>query len=368
MRGPRVKPVVIAAGGTGGHFFPAEALAAALIARGERVVLMTDARAAAGKSPVFESCETHVIPGAGIAGRSFARALGGALAIGRGVLAARGIMAPLSPAVVVGFGGYPAVAPVLAARIVPRRPVVILHDQNAFLGKANQFLAKFSDQVALSFASTAGLPAGRKTVLTGNPVRAAITARARAPYTPSSDKINILVLGGSLGATIFATLIPAALAHLPPALLERVSLNMQCPASSIETARAALLACGVTATLAPFFADVATLLENAHLVLARSGGSTVAELAVIGRPAILVPLRINEDQRANAQALAAAGGAIMVDQSEGAQVLAAALQSLLENPQTLAMMAEKSGQMGIVDAAERLADLVQSEMARETAS
>jgi UDP-N-acetylglucosamine--N-acetylmuramyl-(pentapeptide) pyrophosphoryl-undecaprenol N-acetylglucosamine transferase len=360
-----VNPIVIAAGGTGGHIFPAEALAAALLQRGERVVLMTDARSSAANSPVFAGCEMHVIAGAGLAGRSLWRAAKGAAQIAHGVLAARRVLADLKPSVVVGFGGYPAVAPVLAARSLRRRPVLILHDQNAALGKANRFLAKFADRLALSFAAASGVPEGCQCVLTGNPVRAAIAARKNSPYVAADEKINVLVLGGSLGARVFATLIPAALAYLPAKMLARVSLTMQCPAASIETARAALLACGVNAVLEPFFADVAGLMADAHLVIARAGGSTVAELAVIGRPSVLIPLRINDDQPANANALAGAGGAVRVEQTEGAEALAKVLENLVNDPARLAGMAAAAGRMGIVDAAERLADLVQNSVVRE---
>ncbi len=349
------RPIVIAAGGTGGHFFPAEALAAALLARGQRVVLLTDARSSAAKSPVFSACEIHIVPGAGIAGRSLRRALSGAVQIARGVLAARRILAQISPAVVIGFGGYPAVAPVLAASSLRPRPAIILHDQNAVLGQANRLLARVADHIALSFAATHGV---RASVLTGNPVRPAIVANAKSPYAPPEQNINLLVLGGSLGASAFATLIPAALALLPESLRRTIVLTMQCPAPVIEPARAALAACGVTATLAPFFQDVAALIVNAHLVIARSGGSTVAELAVIGRPALLIPLRINDDQRANADALAAAGGAIRIEQSEGETALASAIQTLLSNPARLTAMAQAAGRTGITDAAEKLADLV----------
>ncbi len=363
MRGPRVKSVVIAAGGTGGHFFPAEALAAALTARGRRVVLMTDARSSAAMSPVFAAGEIHVLPGAGIAGRGPGRALAGALAIGRGILAARRLLAPMPPAAVIGFGGYPSVAPLLAARSLRHRPVLILHDQNAVLGKANRLLARFADEIALSFPDTAGLPSNRRKTLTGNPVRPAISLRANSPYREPEQKINLLVLGGSLGATAFGTLLPAALAALPDALRHRIVLTMQCPASVIEPARAALAAAGIAATLAPFFHDVADLLVDANLVIARAGGSTVAELAVIGRPAILIPLTINDDQRANANALAAAGGAVRVEQSEGAAALAAAIATLLTDPARLAAMASAAARMGILDAAGNLADLTEAAIA-----
>jgi len=275
--------------------------------------------------------------------------------ITRGVVAARRILSQLAPAVVVGFGGYPAVAPVLAARSLPAPPVIILHDQNAVLGKANRLLARVADRIALSFAGTGGAPAGRACVLTGNPVRPAIVTCAGSPYTPPGEKINLLVLGGSLGATVFGTLIPSALALLPEVLRRKIVLTMQCPAPVIEAARGALAASGVAATLAPFFQDVAQLMVDAQLVIARSGGSTVAELSVIGRPAIFIPLRINDDQRANA---ASAGGAICVEQTEGAPALAKALETLLDDPARLTAMALAAGQTGITDAAERLADLV----------
>jgi UDP-N-acetylglucosamine--N-acetylmuramyl-(pentapeptide) pyrophosphoryl-undecaprenol N-acetylglucosamine transferase len=357
-------PVVIAAGGTGGHFFPAEALAAALIARGRRVVLMTDARSSPTSSPVFGGGEIHILAGAGIAGRSAARAAGGAAAIARGTLAARGVLARLQPASVVGFGGYPSVAPLLAARSLGRslgrRSVLILHDQNAILGKANALLARLADHVALSFAATAGLPAGRAATLTGNPVRPAIAAAAHAPYAPPVDRISVLVVGGSLGATGFATLIPQALALLPAALRARIDMVMQCPAPVLDQARLALTACGVSATLSPFFTDVAALAVAAHLIVSRAGGSTVAEHRVIGRPAVLIPLTINADQRANARALVAGGGAVLVEQAEGPAALAHAIETLLTNPAQLSAMAAANAAAGIADAAARLADLTES--------
>ena len=359
MRAELRKPIVIAAGGTGGHFFPAEALAAELLERGERVVLLTDARSSAAKSAVFRQCESHVVQGAGIAGRSFKRALTGALAIARGVLQARRILAPLAPAVVIGFGGYPAVAPLLAARSIRPRPLLILHDQNAVLGKANQLLARFCDRIALSFAQTAGVPAGSNCIVTGNPVRPAILAREKAPYVAPLEKIHLLVLGGSLGARVFATLVPAALAVLPAPLRARLVLTMQCPAQEIALANAALAEAGVEAALSPFFEDVAALIADAHLVIARSGGSTVAELAVIGRPAIFIPLGINADQRANANALASIGGAWVCEQAGlTPQILAERIEILLDKPEELAKAAAASASAGRVDAAVKLADMV----------
>jgi UDP-N-acetylglucosamine--N-acetylmuramyl-(pentapeptide) pyrophosphoryl-undecaprenol N-acetylglucosamine transferase len=358
-----VKPIVIAAGGTGGHFFPAEALAAALLRRGERVVLMTDARSSAAKSAVFAQCEIFVIPGAGVAGRSLVRSLRGLFEVARGIFVARGILKRLDAAVLVGFGGYPAVAPMLAARALASRPILILHDQNAILGKANQLLSRVADHIALSFALTENVSARKSTRMTGNPVRPAIIAQAKAVYLPPVDDIHIAVFGGSLGARIFGTLIPSAMALLPPALRQSCVVTMQCPASEIAAASSAFAASGIRANLQPFFENVAAIMAGSHLVIARSGGSTVAELAVIGRPAILIPLSINSDQRANARVLAQAGGAVVVEQSEGAAALAAALQKLLQSPDDLVAMAKASGSLGVTDAVDRLAGLVLHNMA-----
>ncbi len=363
MRGPRVKPIVIAAGGTGGHLFPAEALAAALLKRGERVVLMTDARSSAAKSNVFSQGEIFTIPGAGVAGRSIVRSIRGLFELARGVVMARRILRRLEPSAVVGFGGYPAVAPMLAGRLMSNRPVLILHDQNAVLGKANRLLSRVADQVALSFARTENVPHGKSTSVTGNPVRPAVIAQANAVYMAPANEINIAVFGGSLGARIFATLIPAAMALLSPELRGRCAVTMQCPAGEIETARTAFSEYGIRAVLQPFFDNVAVLMAGAHLVISRAGGSTVAELAVIGRPAILIPLTINDDQRANARVLERAGGAVVVEQSAGATALAEVMKKLLQNPKSLVTMAKAAGDIGVTDAVDRLANLVLHNMA-----
>jgi len=330
---------------------------------------MTDARSKAEASPVFGQCERFVISGAGLAGRGFARAASGAVQIARGVITARRILADLSPSAMVGFGGYPAVAPVLAARLLRRRPVIVLHDQNAVLGRANRFLARFADRLALSFPDVEGVPAGLVTTVTGNPVRPAIAALRSAPYAAPVDRIRLLVLGGSLGARVFGTLLPDALAELPGELRDRIDLVMQCPAATIEGARVYLAELGIRAEIAPFFDDVEVHLAEAHLVIARAGGSTVAEIAVIGRPALFVPLAINADQRANADVLVRAGGAVRLDQAElTPDILTAQLHDLLTNPERLTAMAAAASGCGIADGVDRLAALVQSVSARRSAS
>jgi UDP-N-acetylglucosamine--N-acetylmuramyl-(pentapeptide) pyrophosphoryl-undecaprenol N-acetylglucosamine transferase len=361
MRGPAVHPIVIAAGGTGGHFFPAEALAAELVARGQRVALMTDQRSGGLKSPVFEGRERYVLRGAGIAGRGVVRAARAAVSIAAGTLQARAILARINAGAVVGFGGYPSVAPVLGARLVRPRPAIILHEQNAVLGRANRFLVRHADALALSLEDTARVPESAQTVLTGNPVRPAIMALAGAGYAPPGERVNLLVLGGSLGARVFGEIVPPALAALPEALRARLALTQQCRAEDIERVRATYAQTGIRAELAPFFENVAERLAAAHLVLARAGASTVAELAVAGRPSLLIPLpgAIDDHQSGNARSLADAGAAVSLAQRDATPArLAALLGELLADPARLCAMAAAAAAAGRADAAARLADLV----------
>ena len=370
MRGPAVKPVVIASGGTGGHLFPAEALAAELVARGRRVALMTDARSRALDSPMFAGRERFVLPGAGIAGRGAVRAARAVLALAVGTVRARAILGGLDAAAVVGFGGYPSVAPVLGARMLRDRPPVVLHEQNAVLGRANRFLARHAGRLALSFPDTALVPAGMASVVTGNPVRPAIAALAGAGYAPpdAAGALRVLVLGGSLGARVFADVVPAALAALPPELRARLAVVQQCRAEDLARVQAAYAVAGIVADLAPFFADVATRLAAAHLVISRAGASSVAELAVAGRPAILVPLpgAIDDHQSANARALVAAGAAEAIAQAAFTPArLAVTVAAWLGDPARLTAAAAVTAGVARVDAAARLADLVESIMKYE---
>jgi UDP-N-acetylglucosamine--N-acetylmuramyl-(pentapeptide) pyrophosphoryl-undecaprenol N-acetylglucosamine transferase len=388
MRGPAVHPVVIVAGGTGGHFFPAEALATELIARGQRIALLCDARSAGLHSKVFAGHERFVIHGAGIAGRGVLRGAAAIAALARGVVQARGILARLDPAAMVAFGGYPSVAPVLAMRLLAaRRPAapgpgrrqpgddraggrkpVVLHEQNAVLGRANRFLARHARVLALSFAGTERVPAGAATVLTGNPVRKAVAALAGHGYTPPDDDVRLLVLGGSLGARVFSDVVPEAVALLSADLRARLSIVQQCRAEDLDRVRAAYARGGVAAELSAFFPDVAERLAAAHLVISRAGASSVAELAVAGRPSILVPLpgAIDDHQSANARALVAARGASAIAQRDlTPAVLAEHLTLLLGEPGMLAHAAHAARSVARADAASRLADLVESLVQRE---
>ncbi len=372
MRGPDVRPIVIAAGGTGGHFYPAEALAATLIRRGQWVVLMTDARSGALKSTVFDPRNQYVLPGAGIAGRGAVRAGKAMFTLAAGVVKARGILNRLRPAAVVAFGGYPSVPPVLAARLSRVRPPVILHEQNAVLGRANRFLSRHASRLALSFAATTRLPAAPGTVVTGNPVRPAVVALIDAAYEAPMGRtgpIRLLVFGGSLGARVFSDVVPDALIALPVALRARLRVTQQCRTEDIDRVRESYLAAGITPELATFFPDVAGLLRDAHLVIARAGASTVAELAIAGRPAILVPLpgAIDDHQSANARALADAGGAWVMPQPVfTVRNLSERLAVLLADAGALAKAAEGARSVARPGAAAALADLVEQLALQET--
>jgi len=372
MRGPEVRPIVIAAGGTGGHFYPAEALATTLIERGQWVVLMTDARSGVLRSSVFDERNQYVLPGAGIAGRGALRAGKAVFSLAAGVARARGIMSRIRPAAVVAFGGYPSVPPVLATRLLPDRPPVILHEQNAVLGRANRFLARHASVLALSFAGTSKVPSKVRRQVTGNPVRPAVTmlsqAGYEAPLGPRHDgsieggSIRLLVLGGSLGARVFSDVVPGAIALLPAGMRARLRITQQCRAEDIDRVRSAYAAGEITAELAPFFSGIADRLRTAHLVIARAGASSVAELAVAGRPSILVPLpgAIDDHQSANAKALADAGGAWVIPQSGfSAAALAERLSSLLADPAALAGAASFARLVARPDAAAALANVVE---------
>ncbi|MBE9603659.1 undecaprenyldiphospho-muramoylpentapeptide beta-N-acetylglucosaminyltransferase [Acetobacteraceae bacterium H6797] len=356
------RPIVIAAGGTGGHLFPAEALAAELIARGERVALMTDARSSAFASAAFAGAERFILKGSGLAGHGALKAAKGAIALAVGTIEARGLLKRLDAAAVVGFGGYPSVPPVLAARLLSARPVVVLHEQNAVLGRANKLMARFADALALSFAGTTRVPSTADSVLVGNPVRPALAALASQPYAAPEPggAIRLLVTGGSLGARVLSDVVPAAIAQLAPELRSRLLITQQARAEDIDRVRAAYAPTGVPVELAPFFGDIATRLSTAHLVIARAGASTIAELACAGRPSLLVPLpnAIDDHQSANARALVTAGAAQLMPQARFTpESLAAALVEWLTTAGKLTRAAEAAAGLAQPDAARSLADL-----------
>ncbi len=353
--------VVLAAGGTGGHLFPAEALAAVLLRREFRVALITDRRGQAFTERL-PGVALHRIP-AGRNGAGIVQKVAGVAEMILGTLAAARLLRRLRPVVTVGFGGYPSVPTMLAAS--RRRATTIIHEQNALVGRANRFLAPRASRIATSFPVVHGLKQDDTTrvAMTGNPVRPEIAKHRAGSYAAPNDKINLLVTGGSQGARILSTVIPEALALLPAEIKARLTLVQQARPEDVERVRDSHRRNGIEAEIASFFNDIPARLDRAHLVIARSGASTVAELCVVGRPAILVPYAhaADDHQSFNARALSEAGAAWVVPEHEFTpERLAALLIDVLSSPQKLTDAANAAHSLGIPDAAERLADLVGS--------
>jgi UDP-N-acetylglucosamine--N-acetylmuramyl-(pentapeptide) pyrophosphoryl-undecaprenol N-acetylglucosamine transferase len=350
--------VLLAAGGTGGHLFPAEALADALHKRGVTIDLATDHRAAHFK---FPARAVHVVPSATVRGRDPFSLLRTATLLALGTAKAWSLLRRIRPNVAVGFGGYPTVPPLLAASLygVP----TVLHEQNGVMGRANRFLAPRVTAIATGFRVLKNLnPHWQdKVTFTGNPVRPQVIAAAGAGYATSNAKLNLLVFGGSQGARVMAEIVPSAVGRLSADLRKRLSIVQQARAEDADAVRSCYDELGVEVEIAPFFSDLPARMAAAQLVISRSGASTVAELSAIGRPAILVPLphALDQDQLANAGVLQESGGAIRIEQRDfTSERLATEITALLNDPARLARMAEAAKGAGTTAAAERLADLV----------
>ena len=359
--------LMIAAGGTGGHMFPAQALAEAMLARGWRVKLTTDARGARYTGGFPEATEIVELPSA-----TFAR--GGLLAkamvapkIGLGVVRAIFQMRRDRPAVVVGFGGYPSI-PALGAATVLKLPRMI-HEQNGVLGRVNQLFATRVAGIACGTWPTE-IPDGVEAGHVGNPVRAAILERAGAGYIPPGDyPMSILVMGGSQGARILSDVVPGAIANLPPEILRNIRVSHQARAEDMERVQSFYAQHGITAEVQPFFTDVPTRMSEAQLVVTRAGASTIADLSVIGRPSILVPLAaaIRDEQTANARGLVEAGAAILIPESAlDLSSLSQQMTTVLTNPDGAQQMARAALSVGVPDATDRLVTLVEDLAQEET--
>lgn len=348
-----MKTFILAAGGTGGHVFPAIALAHALKARGHHAVLLTDKRitkfaAALGDTP------RHVIAAGPLSPK-------GLLPLCIGILQAVRFMRKTKPAAVIGFGGYPSF-PGIAAAILLGKPL-ILHEQNSYMGKVNRWLAKFADALALSFPHTVNVPdeAQSRTQVTGNPVRPQIKRLYKSDYSRSEDTLYLLITGGSQGSSIFAEVVPQALSLLPVFLKNKLVVTQQARADEVQKTQDFYTQNGIRAGVASFIDDMQVQLGRADLVICRSGASTVAELAVAGRPSILVPYphAMEDHQTTNARWLSDMGAAILVPQGEfTAPVLANMLKALLQSVEKRATMAEAAKDLALPDAEEVLADLV----------
>ncbi|MGD8326840.1 MAG: undecaprenyldiphospho-muramoylpentapeptide beta-N-acetylglucosaminyltransferase [Sphingomonadales bacterium] len=355
--------IILAAGGTGGHIYPAHALAEECLARGHKVSLITDKRGKAWPGLNLE-VEVHLVEAGDARRRGPMGLLKTALGVRRGVKQSSALYKREKPHVVVGFGGYPALPALLAARLEGIK--YCLHEQNAVLGRVNRFMAGHAAAIAVSWAQTERLKGSwrKKTALTGNPVRPALEDLRGEPYPLVSrdSLLRILVLGGSQGARILSTVVPDAIRMLPPGLQRRLQITQQCRAEDIERVRDLYAAESIAAELATFIEDVADRLRWAHLVISRAGASTTSELAVAGRPAILVPYAAATDdhQRANAEDMRQAGGAIVLSEKEFKPItLAKHLQRLATAPAQLIEMAEASRSVGRPEATIHLANMVE---------
>ena len=355
------RTILISAGGTGGHMSPAAALAGDLRARSFQVQLATDTRGLS-YSGDFGDEKLHVLKagylGAGVTGK-----IKGALKLAAGYFQARKLIKCIKPEVVVGFGGYPSLPAVLAAQHIGIP--TIIHEQNAILGRANAFLAPKASRIATSLTSTAGLDEADavSAVVTGNPVRADIAKMYTQPYPElrHDGTLHLFVIGGSLGASVFSDVVPAALSALDTAYKNRLYVVQQAREEDIARTRHAYEEAGIAAETQPYFDDVAPRLTACHLVIARAGASTVAEIVTTGRPAIFVPYPYHADQqqKINADTVADAGGAwVMTQAGFTADVLSSRIETFLQNPQTLFHAAEKARSCARPDAARRLGNLV----------
>lgn len=356
------RTIILAAGGTGGHLFPAEALAHELGRRGWAVHLATDRRAER-YAGAFPAEAVHAIDSATLGSKNPLALVAAFAALWRGFRQASALIQRLKPAAVVGFGGYPTLPPVFAA--TRRGLPTLIHEQNAVMGRANKALAARVTAIAGGFLpEDQGVHAAR-TIATGNPVRPAVLAAAGAPYRPARDDepFRLLVFGGSQGAQFFSQALPAVLERLDAPLRARLRLVQQARPEDEAGLRAACARLGVEAEIAPFFSDMAQRIAAAHLVVARAGASTVSEIGVIGRPALLVPYphALDHDQAANAAALAAAGGAeVHVQASLDPESFAGHLVRLIGDPAHLEAMARAALATGRPRAAELLADAVEA--------
>ncbi|MFP1633540.1 undecaprenyldiphospho-muramoylpentapeptide beta-N-acetylglucosaminyltransferase [Zhengella sp. ZM62] len=353
--------IVLAAGGTGGHLFPAEALAHELKGRGWSVHLATDERANR-YSAAFPADEVHIMPSATLGSRNPIAMIKTLLTLWRGVREAQRVFARIKPSAVVGFGGYPTLPPLFAATRLGL-PTMI-HEQNAVMGRANKALAGRVTVIAGGFLGPDATSGRARVQVTGNPVRPDVLAAMEIPYLPpESGPINLLVFGGSQGAKFFSDVVPQAVSLLPEALRRRLVVTQQARPEDEARVKTAYADLGIEAEISPFFKAMAERMARAHLVICRSGASTVSEIAAIGRPALLVPYphALDHDQAANAAALKAQGGAEVRAQDELAPVaMAGLLEDLLSRPERLSTMAAAAKRTGKPEAAQLLADLAEA--------
>ena len=357
-----MKKFVLIAGGTGGHLFPAMALAQELGRRGHVVELMTDHRVESYGSD-FPASAVHIVPSATPSLRNPIKFVAGGIKILRGIAVAHGMLKKSKPDCVVAFGGYPTFPPFIAAHLLGIPGV--LHEQNSVMGRANRALARFADILSISYAQTKfSENFNLQKIVTGNPLRDRVRALIGQPYPAlnANGPIRIVVTGGSQGARVLADVVPAAVALLPDTLRSRLSIVQQTRPEDIERVTESYRQSRSNVEIASFISDLPERMAAAHLVISRAGATTLAELTVIGRPAILIPLpgAIDADQKNNALVMENAGAGWLAEQGTlTPEALARRLQTLLTDPQTLIKAAAAARSLGQPHAVEKLADVAE---------
>lgn len=352
--------IILSGGGTGGHVFPARALAEELKSRGYDIILATDTRGLKYFDGLDANMPRHIIASGTYTSGILGKVLGG-LELVKGLYQSIKLVRQVKPIAIVGFGGYPSAPPLFAGQILGVRTV--LHEQNAILGLANKLLAPLASKIALSYEHTVGLDEKlkAKSVFTGNPVRQAIANLSIVPYPSMDDKITIMIVGGSQGAKVFSDIVPRAIAKLPAELQSRLHIIQQSRPDAVDAVRAIYADTKTDFEIQSFFDDMPERIKATHLFITRSGASSVAEMTAAGRPAIYVPFPWNRDNQQvfNAEQVEKAGGGWMIlEKNLTVDALQLTLQNLLESPEILQKAAQAAKNQGRIDAAHRLADIV----------
>ena len=354
--------IMLCAGGTGGHMFPALSLANDLISRDCEVILVTDLRAVKFVKDNHEGMKVHVIASSTLPSGLFGK-VKGLFALGKGYLKSVRLISKYKPGIVIGFGGYPSLPPMVAAQ--RKNILTVIHEQNAILGKANAYLAPKADRIALSLPDMSSLEEADaiRAVVTGNPVRSEIADLYSHSYNAPDETatFRIAVMGGSLGAKVMAKYVPEALATLPEDLRVRLEVVQQCHEEDITAVENLYVKAGISSTLKPFFDKMPEILKKTHLVIARSGASTVAEVAVAGIPAIYIPYphHADQQQKVNAESIAHEGGAwVMEEKDLSAESMSKKIEELMRSPQTLFEAADAARNCAKPEATRKLGNLV----------
>jgi UDP-N-acetylglucosamine--N-acetylmuramyl-(pentapeptide) pyrophosphoryl-undecaprenol N-acetylglucosamine transferase len=352
--------IILSGGGTGGHVFPARALAEELKSRGYNIVLATDTRGLKYFDGLNATMPRHIIASGTYTNGIIGKVIGG-LGLVKGLIQSIKLVRQVKPIAIVGFGGYPSAPPLFAGQLLGVR--TILHEQNAILGLANKLLAPKASSIALSYEHTVGLSdkLKAKSVFTGNPVRQAIADLSIVPYPPMNDKITIMIVGGSQGAKVFSEIVPRAILALSPILQSRLHIIQQSRPDAVDAVREIYSRTETDFEIQSFFDDMPARIKATHLFITRSGASSVAEMTAAGRPAIYVPFPWNRDNQQvfNAEQVEKAGGGWMIlEKNLTVEGLKQTLQNLLESPEILKKAALAAKNQGRIDAAHRLADIV----------